>query len=464
MATLDVSTPPQVALDDAAVATLRASARGQTLLPGDDGYDAARVVWNAMIDRRPALIVRAAGVADVIAAVNFARDSGLPVSIRGGGHNVAGKAVCDDGVMIDLSLMKGIRVDPARRTVRAQGGVTWGEFDHETGAFGLATTGGFVPTTGIAGLTLGGGLGFLMRSFGLACDNLVSADVVTADGQLLTASAIENADLFWGLRGGGGNFGVVTSFEFQLRPVGPALLAGFVFHPLSEAGKAVRFFREFTANAPDALQTYCVMLSSPDGHPCVAFIVCYNGPLEAGEAAVAPLRAFGQPLEDTIAPLPYPVIQQFGGPVYPHGRLNYWKSSMLDELSDEIIDNLVEQFASVPSPLSLLALEHLGGAIARVPEDETAFSDRHAKYSLVITGNWTDPADNDRNVQWVRDCYEAVRPYASDAVYVNYLEREEDARIASAYTASTYQRLQALKNEYDPTNLFRINYNIPPSN
>jgi FAD/FMN-containing dehydrogenase len=463
MATLDVSRSSQVALDDAAVAALRASVRGQLLLPGADGYDAARSVWNAMIDRKPALIVRAAGAADVIAAVNYARDTGLPVSIKGGGHNVGGKAVCDDGLMIDLSLMKGIRVDPARHTVRAQGGVTWGELDHETGAFGLATTGGFVPTTGIAGLTLGGGLGFLMRSFGLACDNLVSADIVTAEGRLLTGSAIDNADLFWGLRGGGGNFGVVTSFEFQLRPVGPALLAGFIFHPLSEAGKAMRFFREFTANAPDALQAYCVLLSSPDGHPCLAFIVCYNGPLEAAESAVAPLRAFGQPLEDTIAPLPYPVIQQFGEPVYPHGRLNYWKSSLLDELSDEIIDNLVEQFASVPSPLSLLAIEHMGGAIVRVPEDETAFSDRHAKFSLVITSNWTDPADNDRNIQWARAVYDAVQPFSSGAFYVNYLDREEDARVSSAYGAATYQRLQALKKEYDPTNLFRVNYNIPPS-
>ena len=301
-----------------------------------------------------------------------------------------------------------------------------------------------------------------MRSFGLSCDNLISADVVTADGRLLTASAIENADLFWGLRGGGGNFGVVTSFEFQLRPVPPALLAGFIFHPLSEAGNAMRFYRDFTKSAPEQLQTYCVLLSSPDGHPCLAFIVCYNGPVEAGEAAVAPLRSYGQPLEDTLAPLPYPVIQGFGAPVYPDRRNNYWKSSFIEELSDAAIDAIVEQFAAVPSPLSLLALEQLGGAIARVPEDETAFSDRHYSYSLVITGNWTDPADNDRNVQWVRDVYDAVRPYVSNAVYVNYLEREEDARVASAYTASTYQRLQALKQEYDPTNLFRANYNIPP--
>ncbi len=393
MATVDVARQSDVALDDAAVEGLRAGLRGQALRPGDDGFDAARTVWNAMIDRRPAVIVRCLGVSDVIAAVNFAREAGLPVSVKGGGHNVAGKAVCDDGVMIDLSLMKGMRVDPARQIARAEGGVTWGEFDHETQAFGLASTGGFVPTTGIAGLTLGGGLGFLMRSCGLACDNLLAADVVLADGSFVTASAIENTDLFWALRGGGGNFGVVTNFEFQLRPVGPVLLAGFVFHPLAVAKEALRFYREFTAGAPDELQAYCVLLSSPDGHPCLAFIACYNGPLEAGEAAVAPLRSWGQPLEDTIAPLPYTVIQSFGGPVYPHGHLNYWKSSFIDVLSDELIDALVEQFAGVPSPLSLLAFEHMGGAISRVPEDETAFNDRHSPYNLVITGNWTDPAD-----------------------------------------------------------------------
>src|SRR5829696_6282964 len=322
MATVDVARQSDVALDDTTVEGLRAGLRGQALRAGEDGYDAARTVWNAMIDKRPAVIVRCAGVADVIAAVNFAREAGLPVSVKGGGHNVAGKAVCDDGVMIDLSLMKGIRVDPARQIARAEDGVTWGEFDH-------ASTGGFVPTTGIAGLTLGGGLGFLMRSCGLACDNLLAADVVLANGSFVTASAIENADLFWALRGGGGNFGVVTNFEFQLRPVGPVLLAGFVFHPLAVAKDALRFYREFTANAPDELQAYCVLLSSPDGHPCLAFIACYNGPLEAGEAAVAPLRAWGQPLEDTIQPLPYTVIQSFGGPVYPYDRLNYWKSSFI---------------------------------------------------------------------------------------------------------------------------------------
>lgn len=463
MATPQTSAEPQVNLDTAAVDGFQATLRGPLIRPGEDGYDTARSVWNAMIDRRPALIVRCAGAADVIAAVNFARESGLPISIKGGGHNVGGKAVCDDGLMIDLSLMKGIRVDPARRTVRADGGVTWGELDHETQAFGLATTGGFVPSTGIAGLTLGGGLGFLMRGFGLACDNLISADVVTADGRFIIASANENADLFWGLRGGGGNFGVVTSFEFQLRPVGPTVLAGFVFHPLADAGKALRFYREFTASAPDQLMTYCAMVTSPEGHPVLAFIVCYNGPIESGEAVLQPLRSFGQPVADTIGPLPYTVVQSFGDPLYPSGRLNYWKSSFLDELSDEAIDALVAQFAAVPSPLSALAIEHLGGAISRVGPDETAFSERNSPYNLVITGNWADPSDNERNVAWVRACFNAVQPYAADTVYVNYLEREEDARITSAYDASTYQRLQALKKEYDPTNLFRVNYNIPPA-
>ncbi len=449
-------------VDDAAIQAFQESVRGELLRPGDRGYDAARTVWNAMIDRRPALIVRCAGAADVIAAVRFAREQGLLVSVKSGGHGVAGTAVADGGLMIDLSPMNGIEVDATRRTARAGGGATWGELDREAQAHGLATTGGIVPTTGIAGLTLGGGLGYLMRRFGLACDNLLSADVVTADGELLTASAEEHPDLFWGLRGGSGNFGVVTSLEFQLHPVGPTVLGGFVFHPFDQAREVARFYRELTGTAPDELTTHLAFATSPDGHPVVAYLVCYSGPLEAGEAVLAPLRGFGAPLADTIGPLPYTEVQAFGAPLYPPGRLNYWKSNFLNDLSDEAIEVLIEQFAAVPSPLSAAVVEHLGGAVARVDQDATAFGDRGAPYNLIITGEWTDPAETERNIQWVRDCWQAARPYAKETVYVNYVDAGEDARFKAAYGAN-YERLAALKAKYDPTNFFRHNHNIRPA-
>jgi FAD/FMN-containing dehydrogenase len=450
-------------LDHETVDAFRARLRGPFLQRGDPDYDAARQVWNAMVDRRPALITRCAGAADVVTAVRFAREQGLAISVKGGGHSVAGKAVCDDGLMIDLTRMDGIRVDPVRRTARAEGGVTWGAFDRETQAFGLATTGGIVPTTGVGGLTLGGGLGYLMRRFGLACDNLLSADVVTADGQLLTASQDEHSDLFWGLRGGGGNFGVVTSFEYELHPVGPTVLGGFVFHPFAQAREVARFYREFTAAAPDELTTYLAFATSPDGDPVAAFIVCYSGSVETGETVIKPLRDFGSPLADTISPLPYTEVQAFGAPLYPPGRLNYWKSNFLDDLSDEAIAVLIAQFAAVPSPLSAVAIEHLGGAVARVDSEATAFGDRSAPYSVVITGEWVDTVESVRNVQWVRDCWQALQPYVKETVYINYLDAGDDARVQSAYRPQTYQRLAALKQQYDPDNVFRLNPNIPPS-
>ena len=449
-------------VDDGAIQAFQERLRGELLRPGDAGYDAARTVWNAMIDRRPALIARCAGAADVIAAVRFAREQGLLVSVKSGGHGVAGTAICDDGLVIDLSPMTGIEVDVARRTARAGGGATWGEFDRETQAHGLATTGGIVPTTGVAGLTLGGGLGYLMRRFGLACDNLLSADVVTADGELLTASAGEHPDLFWGLRGGSGNFGIATSLEFQLHPVGPTVLGGFVFHPFNQAREVARFYREFTSTAPDELTTHLAFATSPDGHPVVAYLVCYSGPVETGEAVLAPLRGFGAPIADTIGPLPYIDVQTFGAPLYPEGRLNYWKANFLNDLSDEAIQAVIEQFAAVPSPLSAAVVEHLGGAVARVDQDATAFGDRSAPYSLVITGEWVDPAESERNIQWVRDCWQAVRPYAKETVYVNYVDAGEDARFKAAYGAN-YERLAALKARYDPTNFFRHNHNVQPA-
>ncbi len=450
-------------LDEALVQELRATFRGKLLRPGDHGYDEARVVWNAMISRMPALIARCAGAADVICAVDFARTNNLVASVRGGGHSVAGYAACDGGLMIDLSGMKGIRVDPAGRTVRAEAGLTWGEFDRETQAFGLATTGGFVPTTGIAGLTLGGGLGYLMRRFGLACDNLLSVDIVTADGELRTASETQNEDLFWGLRGGGGNFGIVTSFEYRLHPVGPMVLGGLILHPLSAAKGVMEFYREFAPTAPDELTTHLACVITPDGDSVIAFIVCYSGPLEKGEEVIRPLREFGSPMVDAVGPMPYTEVQGLGDPLYPPGRLNYWKSSFVDELSDRAIDTMVAHFAAVPSPLSLMALEQLGGAVSRVGKDETAFNERSAPYSFIITSEWTDPAESGKNIRWTRDLWEAMRPFESEAAYVNYLGEDEQDRIRAAYGAEKYERLVALKNKYDPTNFFRLNQNIRPS-
>jgi hypothetical protein len=438
----------------------KASLRGEGLGPGDADYEAARRVWNGMIDRRPALIARCAGIADVIQAVQFARAHNLAVAVRGGGHSIAGHGVCDGGLMIDLSRLKGIRVDPARRTVRAEPGVTWGEFDHETQAFGLATTGGIVPTTGIAGLTLGGGLGYLMRRFGLACDNLLSVDIVTADGELRTASTTENAELFWGLRGGGGNFGVVTSLEYRLHPVGPLVLGGFVFHPRAVAKDALRFYAQFTRTAPDELTTYFAFATSPEGQPVVVFITCYSGLLDQGEEVLRPLRQFGTPLADTVSAMPYTALQTLAGPLYPPGRLNYWKSSFLTQLDDAAFETLIAQFQMVPSPYSAMALEQLGGAVSRVGADETAFSQRTIPYSLIITSEWEDPAATDRNVSWTRECWAAMRPFESEAAYVNYLDADEQDRTRASYAGRTYERLVALKNQYDPSNLFRHNQNI----
>ena len=458
------TTGTSTVLEEAVIEEFQGGLRGELLRPGDDGYEAARIVWNAMIDNRPALIARCAGAADVIHSVNFAHTHKLLVAVRGGGHDVAGTAVCDGGLVIDLSRMKGIRVDPTRRTVRAEPGLTWGEFDQETQAFGLATTGGFVPTTGIAGLTLGGGLGYLMRRFGLVCDNLLSVDIVTAEGRLLTASETENEDLFWGVRGGGGNFGIVTSFEYELHPVGPMVLGGLILHPLDRAKEIAQLYREVTSTAPDELTSHLAFVTSPEGQPVVAFIICYSGPIDEGEEVIRPLREFGPPAADMAGPMPYTAIQALGGDLYPDGRWNYWKSNFLQVLSDEAIDTMIEQFSAVPSPFSAAALEHLDGGVSRVGEDETAFGDRSAPYSLIITSEWVDPAETDRNVQWARNFWEAMQPFTRDAVYVNYMDiRDEADRIRAAYGADKYERLVALKNKYDPTNLFRLNKNIQPT-
>lgn len=456
-----VETRPTV--DDAAVQALQRSLRGTLVRPGDDSYDTARTVYNAMIDKRPALIVRCAGVADVIAAVNFARKHDLLVAVRGGGHNVAGNAVCDEGIVIDLSGMRAIRVDPARRTARAEPGATYREFDRETQAFGLATTGGTISATGIAGLTLGGGFGWLARQYGLACDNLLSVDMVLADGRFLTASAEENADLFWGVRGGGGNFGVVTAFEYRLHPVGP-VLGGLLVHPLEKAREALRFYRDFTATAPDELAVFAALLTNPDGSRVVAFIVCYNGAIEEGERVIAPLRRFGPPLADMVQPIPYTAMQTMLDDGFPNGLQNYWKSSFLREIGDEAIDTIIAHFTAAPSPLTAMVIEQFGGAASRVGATETAFSHRSGHSNFLIVARCADPAEAAENMAWARAAWAAMQPFADGGAYSNYVEAgaEGAGRIREAYGPETYERLVALKNTYDPTNFFRVNQNIKP--
>jgi FAD/FMN-containing dehydrogenase len=461
-----MNTGAEAVLEEGVVEAFRASLRGQLLRAGDAGYDAARTIWNGMIDRCPALIARCAGVADVIHGVNFARTHQLLLAVRGGGHNVAGNAVCDGGLMLDLSGMQSVRIDPVRRTARAEPGLTWGEFDHETQVFGLATSGGQVSTTGIAGLTLGGGWGYLARKYGLASDNLLAVDIVTANGRLLTASATEHADLFWGVRGGGGNFGVVTSFEYQLHPVGP-VLAGAVIHPFAQARAVLRFYRDFTMAAPDELASGAVCMTMPDGTPVAGIVVCYNGPLEAGERVLQPLRAFGTPLADQIGSMPYTAAQKLLDAFYPPGLQQYWKASFLREISDEAIDTIVTYCAQRPSPICHGLIEHtLGGAVSRVDREATAFNHRDVQYSFMSLGVCTDPAEAEKCVRWAREFWEAMQPFATGGVYVNYLGRETDEgakRIKAAYGPGKYQRLVALKNTYDPTNLFRLNQNIKPT-
>ena len=445
-----------------ALTSLRAALRGTVVTPADDGYDSIRRVYNGSIDRKPAVIVRCAGPSDVIRALGFARESSLPMSIRGGGHNVGGRAVCDNGVMIDLSTMKSIRVDPARRRVRAEPGVTYKEFDHETQAFGLATTGGTVSATGIAGLTLGGGIGWLMRVHGLACDNLVSADVITADGRLVHASKDENADLLWGLRGGGGNFGIVTSFEYQLHPLGP-ILAGMLVHPISRARDLLRFHRDTLQKAPDEVNAFAALLCGPDGQPIAVQVPAYIGPIEDGEKALAPFRAFGPPVADMVAPTPYVQHQQLLDAGLPSGLHNYWTSNFMRTPTDEVIDIIVESFAQAPTPLCVLVFELLGGAVRRVPESESAFTLRDGDYNLAIVGRWTDPADAQRTIAWAKGLNRRLAPHSLDSTYVNYLQEDDGERVASIYGGTRYKRLQDLKKKYDPQNVFCLNVNIAPA-
>lgn len=450
-----------MSIKQSALQELAGELAGKVVLPEDTGYEVARRVWNGMIDRRPAGIVRCASPDDVVAAIGLARAQGLAVAVRGGGHNIAGNGTCDGGVVLDLSPMSGVEVDQSNRQARVGGGATISQLDVTTQRFGLATTGGIMPTTGVGGFTLGGGLGVLMRSYGLACDNLLSAEVVTADGLVLRASADEHADLFWALRGGGGNFGVVTSFEFQLHEVGP-LLTARIAHPWSKAREALRFFRDFLLQAPDGLIAYVSLGTDDGGQPIVYLRAEWNGPIPEGESVVAPLRRFGSPILDDCKPMPYVDVQKLVEPAFPPGRLNYWKANFVDDLSDELIDVLIDSFGSVPSPYSLIALEQMGGAVARVPESATAFESRKATFSLLLLSGWDDPAESDVNVDWTRDVWERTRPLSSSGVYVNYLGAEGEGRVRAAYGVN-HARLRDVKRTYDPANFFRLNQNIEPA-
>jgi FAD/FMN-containing dehydrogenase len=445
---------------------------GRVILPDDRGYDDARQVWNGMIDKRPAMIVRCTGVADVIEAVRFARRHNMLVAVRGGGHNVAGYSVCEGGMVIDLSPMKGIRVDPAARTVRAQGGVTWGELDHETEVFGLATTGGLISTTGIAGLTLGGGIGWLARRYGLACDNLIEADVVTADGELLVASAKQNSDLFWAIRGGGGNFGVVTSLHYQLHPVGPMISGGMMLYPIETAANILRFYRDYIANAPDELSVFPAFIIVPPlppvpadlhGKPAIALAVCYSGDTHNAEGVLQPLRSFATPSVDLIGSMPYSALQMLFDESAPRGALNYWKSDTLSELSDACIDVLVSHTSSLTqlSPLTIVHIYPLRGAIARVSPSETAFGQRDAQFSTIVAAAWFDPDQSDAHIEWVRGLWQGMRPYSTGGVQPNFLGDEGSERVRCAY-GENYARLVTIKRRYDPSNFFSMNQNILP--
>jgi FAD/FMN-containing dehydrogenase len=449
---------------------LEASRPGKVLPPGSPGYDEARTIWNAMIDRRPGLIIRCSSTADVVEGVRLAREHDLILAVRGGGHNIAGNAVNDGGLMLDLSPMKSIQVDQGKRTARVGPGATLADFDREAQAFGLATPVGVNSTTGIAGLTLGGGFGWLSRRLGLTIDNLLSAEVVLASGEVVQTSATQNPDLFWGIRGGGGNFGIVTSFEFQLHKIGPEVLSGLIIHPLAAAKDVLRFYREFLPTTPEEFACWFVMRKAPPlpflapewhGKEILALAVCYSGPIAEGEKIAAPLRQFGQPVADVIAPHPFTAWQTILDPLLTPGLRNYWKSHYFKEVSDGLIDVLVEYARKIPDPNTEIAFAQLGGAISRVPADATAYAARDAEFTINVHGRWEDAAKDAECIGWARDLFRAAAPFASSGAYVNFLTQEEGDRVRVAY-GRNYDRLVKLKNKYDPRNLFRVNQNIRP--
>jgi FAD/FMN-containing dehydrogenase len=455
----------------ATIGELEASVRGTVIRPGDEAYDEARAVWNGAHDKYPALIIRCAGTADVIRAVDFACSQSLPVAVRGGAHSIAGFSTVDDGVVIDLSDMKAVTVDPVRRRAYAQGGATWADFDHETQAFGLATTGGLVSTTGVGGFTLGGGIGWLMRKHGLTIDSLVGADVVTADGDLVHANADENADLFWALRGGGGNFGIVTSFEYELHPVGPTVLAGLLFFPPESARAVVTGWRSLTKKMPDELTTLVNLTTAPPvpflpesvhGKPIVVVAGTYSGPLDKAERAVAPMRSLATPILDHFGPVPYVGMQQALDPLWEAGAHNYFTSAMLSDLSDARIDEFILQWTRKPTPNSELHLQHVGGAIGRVPQDATAFSHRDAAYVLNVIARSVDGDHFGDDVRWAREARDVLSDPGASSMYVNFTGDDEPDKVRASYPPATYARLVAVKKRYDPTNMFRLNQNISP--
>ncbi|MCI0436929.1 MAG: FAD-binding oxidoreductase [Gemmatimonadetes bacterium] len=448
---------------DPEIAALVSGFRGQLIEASHVDYDAQRRVHNGLIDRRPLLIARCRGVADIVDAVKLARKGGYEVAVRGGGHNVGGRAVSEGGVVIDLSTMKGIHVDPAARTVRVQAGVTWGELNRETQLHGLAVTGGIISTTGVAGLTLGGGLGWLLGKHGFAVDNLRSVQLVTADGGVLEASAQQNEDLFWGLRGAGSNFGVASSFEFQLHAVGPTVTGGLVAHSFDKARDLLRYYRDVTSTAPDELTMFSGLLHGPDGTTRLAGIVaCHCGSLEAGAAALAPIKRFGTPAMDALGPIAYCEMNSMLDAGYPRGALNYWKSSTLRELSDDVIDAMIDAYTRCPSPMSQVLLEHVHGAATRVDASETAFALRNEGYNLLVLGQWLDPAHTDRCISWVKETFERLRPYMAATRYVNYLgDDEQPDQVAAAY-GPNHARLRRVKAKYDPANFFHLNQNVTP--
>jgi len=457
-------------LSVADIEELRLGLRGELIDPSHPEYEEARKVFNGMIDRHPRLIARCRDVADVIASVNFARDNGLTLAVRGGSHNVTGFGTVDDGLVIDLSPMRGIWVDPEKRTVLAQGGCTWGDLDHATHPFGLHAPGGVISTTGIAGLSLGGGVGHLTRKCGLSCDNLISVDMVTADGRCITASAEENQDLYWAVRGGGGNFGVVTSFNFKLHPVS-TVFAGPVLYSLDRARDVMRFYREFMDGAPEDLNAFFAYLIVPPGPPfpedlhnktVCGVVICYAGPMDKAEEVTRPLREFGPPLLDGLGPMPFPALQGAFDPLLPSGLQNYWKADFFDDLNDEAIEAHLKYGPEIPTVNSAVHLYPVSGAAARVGKNDTAWSYREARYALVIAAVYPNPADTEKNVQWVRDYWEALHPYSAGGAYINFMMDEGQERIAASYR-DNYQRLVDVKKKYDPTNLFRMNQNISPN-
>jgi FAD/FMN-containing dehydrogenase len=445
---------------------LRPQIAGTVLSPSDAAYEDARRVHNGMIDRRPALVVRCHGTADVQAAVRFGRERGLEIAVRGGGHNVAGNAVCDCGLMIDLSGMRSVHVDPHARRARAQGGATWGDYNRETQLHGLGSTGGVVSTTGVGGLTLGGGLGWLMGKHGMAVDSLRAVELVTASGEVLRASAEDHPELFWALRGGGGNFGVATWLEYELYPVGPTVTGGLVAHPFSAARDVLRFYRDFTASLPDELTAFAGLLHAPDGSGAklAAIMVCHAGGLDAGAKAVEPVKRFGSPIMDVIGPMPYSAVNMMFDAGFPKGALNYWKSNFLAKLGDAAIDAMIERFAAAPSPMSGLLLEHFHGAATRVAPTATAFPHRTEGYNFLAVGEWLEPSATAANVAWTREAYAAMAPHFGAGRYVNYLNTDEvfEESAVSAAFGPNWTRLREIKRKYDPENVFHLNQNIKP--